>query len=550
MYLARVPNRTSRPAILLRESYRENGKVKNRTLLNVTNWDPRMIAGFEKVLKGEFNHVVGEEGLKTGKSFGVFFALKALADEIGLTKAMGDSHNAKLALFMILTRITHQGSRLSCVQFSKSHEMEDILGLGSFDQNDLYEALDYLHEEQEAIEKKLYQQYLLKNKVPPVLVLYDVTSSYFEGTQNELARFGYNRDGKKGKSQIVIGLLTTPDGEPLAVRVFDGNRSDNSTVVEQINLLKNNLGITQVVFVGDRGMVKSNSQEALNNESMKFITALTQPQTRTLIDEGILQLELFDRKLHEVEHNNKRYILMRNDEVKEIKIRKLRFKVAKFERLIAERNAMVEKSKNAQPQAGLKQIQERIQKNKLNGYMKLRLVDRRIECDLDAAEWERLTELAGCYTLMTDVSKDNMSAEDVNASYRQLQNVERDFRTMKTGLLEVRPIFLRNANRTRGHVFVTMLALKVARLAQEKLKQAGSAYNLKAAMELLAQYTLMEQEVNGTQFVFFPQPSDNQAAIFQAFGLALPTRNKTTGIPVTKKTNVVRTKKQAKAIQA
>jgi transposase len=170
---------------------------------------------------------------------------------------------------LVLARIAHGGSRLSAVRWAKQHAVEEVLGLGDFDEKDLYGALDWLAEQQETIEQQLYQGYVKRAGQPPALVLYDVTSSYLEGEQNELGAFGYHRDGQRGKQQMVVGLLTAADGEPLAVRVFEGNTADPSTVTEQINVLKQQFGVTEVVLVGDRGRIKSKGKEALSAEGWK-----------------------------------------------------------------------------------------------------------------------------------------------------------------------------------------------------------------------------------------------------------------------------------------
>ena len=220
MYIAVVPNRTSPPAILLRESDREKGKVKTRTLANLTSWPPARVDALKRCLRGEFDGTDPEQLPVSDRIFGVLFALKAVAQQVGLVSALGPKPVAKLALFLVLARVAHQGSRLSAVRWAKDHAVAEILGLPAFDEDDLYEALDWLGTQQDVIEKKLYRAYVQRTGHLPILVLYDVTSSYFEGDKNELAAYGYNRDGKKHKKQIVIGLLTGPDGEPLAVTVF------------------------------------------------------------------------------------------------------------------------------------------------------------------------------------------------------------------------------------------------------------------------------------------------------------------------------------------
>ena len=212
MYITTVPNRNSPPAILLREAYRENGTVKNRTLANLTHWQPARVDALRRALKGEFDGLSRDS--TSGPIFGVLFALKHLADELGITQALGKSKEATQALFLVLARIAHGGSRLSAVRWAQQQAVEDLLGLAAFDEEDLYAALNWLAKEQTRIENRLYQTYVKRRGQAPVLVLYDVTSSYLEGEHNELAAYGYNRDGKRGKKQIVVGLLTLPMESP------------------------------------------------------------------------------------------------------------------------------------------------------------------------------------------------------------------------------------------------------------------------------------------------------------------------------------------------
>lgn len=207
----------------------------------------------------------------------MLFALKQLADQVGLGRILGGSGPGRLALLLVLVlaRIAHGGSRLSAVRWAEQHAVEEVLGIGEFDEKDLYGALNWLAEQQETIEQQLYRDHVKRAGQPPALVLYDVTSSYLEGEHNELGAIGYNRDGKRGKQQIMVGLLSAAGGEPLAVRVFEGATFDPSTVTEQINLLKQQFGVTEVVLVGERRMIKSKGKEALSAEGWKYITALT-----------------------------------------------------------------------------------------------------------------------------------------------------------------------------------------------------------------------------------------------------------------------------------
>lgn len=524
MYIATVPNRNSKPAILLRESHREGKKVSTKTLANLTNYAPERIQALKRALKGDFDGM-GLASLalpKIGKTYGTYFILKYLADEIGVTKSLKDDVLGKLSLFLILTRIAHRGSRLSAVRFAEQHAVEDILGLDTFNEDNLYKALDYLCLHQEDIEQKLYKTYLKNKGNAPILVLYDVTSSYFEGEHNELAAFGYNRDGKKGKKQIVIGLLADTEGEPLAVRVFEGNTSDPSTVMTQINLLKEQFKIQEVIFVGDRGMVKTKAQEALNTESYAYITALTDAQVRTLLKEKILQYDFFDTPLHEVESEGKRYILMRNDAVCSKEEKRRSDKLKKLESLIQKRNTFVKESSRASAEGGMKTLQAWLKKYKMNTYITLSLREKEISYSQDLEAQIKHHMLDGCYVIVTDVKKETLTAKEVHQSYMQLQRVERDFRTLKTGFLEVRPIFVRKKERTKGHVLVSMLALKIVRYFRKKLEEAEFPYTLQDALDALGRYVFLEQEISGNITTVLPRPDAIQTQVFNALGIKLP----------------------------
>ena len=532
MYVADIPNRTSPPAFLIRESYRdEEGKVKNRTLANITSWPRPRIEVLRRLLRGDLDTATFSEPT-AGPVFGLLHALKQVATDIGLPTALGRTEAGKLALFLVLARVAHQGSRLSAVRWATDHAVAEVLGLGKFDEKDLYGALDDLCNRQEKIEKALFRSYLKRNGAPPSLVLYDVTSSYFEGEHNALGEFGYNRDGKKGKLQIVIGLLADSAGEPLAVRVFSGNTGDPSTVAEQIDALTKQFAIKDVIFVGDRGMVKKAGKQALGEAGFKYISALTDPQIRKQITEGTLQLDLFAEQVCEIDADGLRYVLRNNpEETKRIEHR-LENKLAKLHAKIATRNEQVEKSPRCKPRAGLKDLEQWLSRHKLTSIVELKLEERKIIASVNEEAKLKSLELAGCYVLVSDVNKEKLTAEQIHDSYMALQKVERDFRTMKTGLLEIRPVFVRKESRTRGHVFCAMLALKLQREVERRLAaEFGTtdknryAVTVPDALASLSRLTLLNYVVSDKVTVTkLPKPDAQQERILTALKVSLPSR--------------------------
>jgi hypothetical protein len=299
MYIESVPNRNSPPAILLRESYRADGKIKKRTLLNLTDWPTELVEGFRTLLKGGKASPVGEEAIIVHRSFPhghVAAALGALR-KIGLDRVLGPAGNRcrDLVMAMVVMRLLSPASKLATARMldvaTPSTSLGEVLELGDVDENELYTALDWLGERQEHVEKVLARKHLHDG----TLVLYDVSSSYVEGRCCELAKRGYNRDGKKGKLQIVYGLLCAPDGCPVAVEVFEGNTADPNTLGAQIDKLKQRFGLKHVVLVGDRGMItQARIDEELRPAGLDWITALRAPDIQALAVGGVLQMSLFD----------------------------------------------------------------------------------------------------------------------------------------------------------------------------------------------------------------------------------------------------------------
>lgn len=433
-------------------------------------------------------------------------------------------------MFLVLARVAHHGPRLSAVRWAEDHAVAEVLGLGAFDEDDLYAALDDLCARQERIEQALYRQYLKRRGAAPALFLYDITSTYLEGQHNALGDYGYNRDGKRGKLQIVIGLLADCEGEPLAVRVFAGNTGDPATVVQQIRIVKEQFGVEELVFVGDRGMVKSKGKQALQEAGLRYISALTDPQIRRWLGKGTLQMGLFHEEVCEVEADGVRYLLRKNEDEAARERHRLEDKLAKLSREVEQRNEQVSKSPRCQPEAGRRNLQVWVARHKLTGLVELRLEGRTLVLERNQAAMDRALELAGCYVVVTDVPKPQLSGQQVHDSYVSLQKVERDFRQMKTGLLEVRPVFVRKESRTRGHVFCCLLALKLSREMERRLQAAFGtteadprAITLADALAALSRLCLLQYAVDEkTPLTRLPKPDGRQKEILQALSVTLP----------------------------
>jgi transposase len=529
MYIDVVPNRHSPPAILLRESVREGPTIRKRTLANLSQWDPARIDALRRALRGECDHLPPGEPT-CGPSFGVLYTLNRVAEDLGLPQVLGRTRPGKLALFLTLARVAHRGSRLSAVRWAQQHAVSEVLGLSAFDEDDLYATLDTLAQRQERLEQQLYRRYVARRGSKPVLFLYDVTSSYLAGEQNALGAYGYNRDGKRGKLQIVVGLLTDDTGEPLAVRVLEGNTADPTTVPTQITILKQRFAVEEVVFVGDGGMVKATGKAALTAERIRYITALSEPQVRRLLKRNVRQLELFDEQVCEVQADGKRYLLRKNAAEARKAQHRLDDKLATLRTLVAARNAKVAAAPRCQPEAGLRGLQAWVQRHKLRAVGSLTLEERQITLTIDAVAHEQTLQLAGCDVLETDVPAEILDTQTAHERYKDLAQVEQDIRLLKTGWLEVRPIFVRKDTRTRGHVFVCMLALKLSREVQRRLaatcgstEDAPHGVTLQDALDALHRLCLLTYPLDNTHSITrLPRPDAQQARILQALQVSLP----------------------------
>lgn len=404
-----------------------------------------------------------------GPCYGLLAGLHALARELGLVRAVGETtRTQRLALYLIYARLAFQGSRLAAARASEDHAVREVLAVGAFDEEDLYVALEYLAAHQRAIETALAPK-----ATKDAVFLYDVTSVYFEGQENELAAFGYNRDGKRGKQQMVAGLLTAGAGEPLAIQLYAGNTSDPPTFLDAVEQLKGRFGTEEIAVVGDRGMIKALGQAALGAANFRYVTALTDPQVRTLLQTGVLQMELFEDQPAEVTVGPKRYVLRCNPQTQaRERARRDDQWTLVWEWLVA-RNAAVAQQPRCSPASSLRGAQARVTKYRLGGWVSVRLEGRQVVWTADAAAREQVAQLDGCYVVVSDLPVAAANTQAVHDRYLDLTRVERDFRTLKTGLLEIRPVFLRKADRTRGHAVVSLLALKLARELERRVAPLG-----------------------------------------------------------------------------
>ena len=529
---------------LLRETYREGKKVKHRTIANLSHCKPEEIEAIRLALrhKKDFSLLMGQNRnilqnkevfFKQGQSVGAVWSLYVMARQLGITEALGTARHGKLALWQVIARIIDQGSRLSAVRLAATHAACDVLGLDKFNEEDLYDNLDWLSENQSVIEQRLLRQ--MKRTHEPGLFLYDVTSSYLEGTQNELSAFGYNRDGKKGKRQIVIGLLCNEAGVPLSVEVFPGNTQDSRTFGSQIKKIAERFGGGEVTFVGDRGMIKSGQVKELGMQGFHYITAITKPQVESLLRTGVLQMSLFDQGLAEVQADDGvRYVLRRNP-VRAEEIKKSREdKLLSLSGNIEKQNKYLKDHKQAKVQTALNQIRAKCLRLKLSGWVSVMAEQRQIVLHIDEDALTEIAKLDGCYVLKSDLSTALATKETIHDRYKDLSFVESAFRSSKTVNLELRPIHVRLATRTRGHVFVVMMAYRII----QELAVRWQHLDVTVAEGIAELSTLCANEVsfNGKEKCNqIPAPRDSVKNLTEAADIKLPEVLPSRGVIVTTK---------------
>jgi transposase len=482
VYIETIPNRSSPPAILLREGYRENGKVVKRTLANLSHWDPQLIENFRVLLKGGVAVESAAAVLSIDRALphGHVCAVLGAARGSGSSSWFGSAPQELQPLLqaMLVARVLEPASKLATHRMlhddTATSSLGRMLGVGQCRVEDLYRALDWLHEAQPAIERRLARLHL----VGSTLVLYDLTSTWLTGRCCELAARGHSRDGKRDDLQIVFGLVCTAEGCPIAVEVFKGNTADPATVAQQVAKLKQRFGIERIAWVGDRGMLTSaRIEQVLKPQGMDWVSSLRAPQIAQLAAEhGPFQPSLFDeRNLIELSSEHfpgERLVVCRNPLLAEERARKRKELLEATETDLAKIAAATQRSRN--PLRGEKDIALRvgrvIERFHMSKHLELTITD-------SAFTWRRKDEcinaeaaLDGLYVIRTSLAGAELDGAATVAAYKSLAHVERAFRSMKTVDLNVRPVFHYNEQRVRAHVFLCMLAYYVEWQMRRRLK--------------------------------------------------------------------------------
>jgi transposase len=475
MYIETVRNRNSPPCVLLRQSYREDGKVKKRTITNLTSWPGKIVEGLRTLLKGGVAVDSGADAFEVTRSLphGHVLAVTSTLKRLKLHSLIGrgTSKEKNISLAMIAARILNPQSKLATSRDFRRETASNSLGdecgldVDEVSERDLYEAMDWLLKRQESIERQLASRHLKDG----TFVLYDLTSTYFEGTKCPLAKLGHNRDKKKGKLQIEIGLLCDRDGRPVAVEVFEGNTGDPSTVSTQVEKLRERFNLKRVVVVGDRGMLtEARIREELRPvDGLDWISALRGPAIKKLVEGEHLQLSLFDEKdLAEItspDYPGERLVVCRNPQLAWERAEKRENLLKATERELDKIVKATRRKRN--PLKGKSGIGVKVgavvNKYKVAKHFNLKITCKNLTYQRKTENIQKEAMLDGFYAVRTSVEKSVLDDEKVVETYKRLSVVERAFRTVKGFDLKVRPIFHRLPNRVKSHVLICFLAYYV-----------------------------------------------------------------------------------------
>ena len=466
MHIDTIPNRNSRPAYLLRESVREGKRVKKRTLANLSSLPLEQIEMIRRVLKGEKLGPVAD-GLEVIRSqhHGHVEAVRTAMKHLGFDKLIDakSSRERDLVVAMVAGRIiAPEASKLGMTHAWADTTLSDDLGVADAHEDELYDAMDWLVEKQGAIEQRLAKRHLKSGG----LVLFDLTSSTFEGTKCPLAKLGYSRDGKPGTLQVNYGLLTDDRGCPVSVSVFEGNTGDPKTLLPQVEKVRGTFGIEQVVMVGDRGMISNVQIDAMRKlDGVQWITALKSGAIARLAEGGTLQLDLFDERslisLTSPDHPGERLVACRNPALAKLRTEKRKDLLAATTVDLDKVKAMVMSGRlEGRDKIGVR-VGKVIGRYKVGKHFDLDIEDGAFSFSINAERVAAEAALDGLYVIRTSVAEADMSSAQTVLNYKRLAEVERGFRTLKGVDLNVRPIRHRLEERVRAHIFLSMLAYYV-----------------------------------------------------------------------------------------
>lgn len=516
--------------VLLRHSYREGGKVKQKNIANISNCSEQEIQAIKFALKNKDNADLLRQMATAETSYwkkaGAVISLYQVIKELGIDKILGKSEQANYVLWQIMSRLIEPSSQLATVRLAQQHCGCELIGIDEINELNLYDSLVWLHDNKESIEKRLFARRQKSRQADcATLFLYDVSSSYLEGTQNELATWGYNRDKKKGKLQIVYGLLTDEEGCPLSVEAFKGNTKDAATVATQITKIKEKFGCKRVVFVGDKGMIKQAEIEHLQKEGLNYITTITKPQINSLIKEGVFQLELFTKDLIEVidKEQSVRYILRKNDYRAVEMAENRQAKIEALKKRVENSNNYLQDHPKAALTTQQKHLEAFISKLKMTTYVELHGIedDRKLVLVINEKALEEIAKLDGCYAMKTDLlESEETSKEEVHQHYKALAEVEWAFRTQKSQL-KIRPVFFRKAHRTKGHLMVCMFAYMIEKHLREKWRDIDVTV-MEGVSKLSSIVGLKTNFGKEKEVIWIGKPDEQSKELLDKAGVILP----------------------------
>jgi hypothetical protein len=524
------------PVGILRTSFRENGRMKHTQHGRITGCSLEQLKILQLAFRERVVPVDDPQAFKilSSREYGASYSILAIARQLGLHQALYSRSEpwVSSALAMIVGRLVYAGSKLSLCNFHPNTCLWELCGIEDAPDVDTqcYEPMDKLLQRQGAIQRTLARRHLDGGH----LVLYDITSVYFEGEykQSDLVTFGYNRDGKKGREQIVVGLICNAQGCPVGVEVYAGNTKDETTVIDKVHEIKASYGIEKIIFVGDRGMITRSNIEALKDEEdLQTIGALTHGEMRTLLKEKVITLDLFDeRNIHEVTdpaEPTRRYCLCRNPQTaqreSQTRQRLLDLTATVLAEIAAYKRATTVEKLGAR-------VGKALAKYKMGKFIRWSIdADKekatsrkhRLEWSIDADKVAQEKRFDGCYIVTSDVDKEQMNTVEVVHAYKSLTFVERAFRNLKTVQLEIRPVYHKNDERIRSHVFLCMLAYylqwhmeqRLASLFETDGKGQERRWTFRGVIDCLAQITRNRVTVNGAEFYQNSTPTPEQEEI-------------------------------------